>query len=44
MIKGEDIKNARKRMGKTQAQLAEDIGISPRQLSRIENLLNNMTH
>lgn len=37
MITGEEIKNARKRIGMTQEQLAEYLNISLRQMSRMEN-------
>ena len=37
MITGEEMRNARKRMGKTQEQLADDMDISLRQISRFEN-------
>lgn len=37
MITGEEMKNARKKIGKTQEQLAEELDISSRKLSRLEN-------
>lgn len=37
MINGSDMRDARKRIGKTQEQLAEEVNISPRKLSRFEN-------
>ena len=37
MITGEEMRNARKRMGKTQEQLADEMDISLRQISRFEN-------
>ena len=37
MITGEKLKNARQKTGKTQEQLAYEVKISPRQLSRFEN-------
>lgn len=37
MITGEEMKKARKKIGKTQEQLAEEMSISLRQLSRFEN-------
>lgn len=37
MITGEEMRNARKRMGKTQEQLANEMDISLRQISRFEN-------
>ena len=37
MITGEEMKNARKKIGKTQEQLADEMDISLRQLSRFEN-------
>lgn len=37
MITGEEMKKARRKIGKTQEQLAEEMDISPRQLSRFEN-------
>lgn len=37
MITGEKLKNARQKAGKTQEQLAYEVKISPRQLSRFEN-------
>lgn len=37
MITGEEMRKARKRMGKTQEQLAEEMDISLRQISRFEN-------
>lgn len=37
MINGEQMKNARRRIGKTQEQLADEVDISQRQLSRFEN-------
>ena len=37
MLTGDDIKNARRKIGKTQEELADEIDFSPRQLSRIEN-------
>lgn len=37
MITGEEIKKARKKIGKTQEQLAEETGFSLRQISRLEN-------
>lgn len=40
MITGEEMKNARKKIGKTQEQLAEELDISSRQLSRLENVEN----
>lgn len=37
MITGEEMKKARRKIGKTQEQLAEEMNISLRQLSRFEN-------
>lgn len=37
MITGEEIKKARRKIGKTQEQLADEMNISLRQLSRFEN-------
>ena len=37
MVTGEEIKNARRKIGKTQEQLAEEIDISSRGISRFEN-------
>jgi transcriptional regulator with XRE-family HTH domain len=37
MITGEEMKNARQKIGKTQEQLADEMDYSPRQLSRFEN-------
>lgn len=37
MITGEKLKEARRKIGKTQEQLAEEMDISLRQLSRFEN-------
>ena len=37
MITGKEMRNARKRMGKTQEQLADEMDISLRQISRFEN-------
>lgn len=37
MITGEEMKNARRKIGKTQEQLADEMDISQRQLSRFEN-------
>ena len=37
MITGEEMKNARKKIGKTQEQLAEELDISSRKFSRLEN-------
>lgn len=37
MIMGEEMKKARRKIGKTQEQLAEEMNISLRQLSRFEN-------
>lgn len=37
MITGEEMRKARKRMGKTQEQLADEMDISLRQISRFEN-------
>ena len=37
MITGEEIKKARRKIGKTQEQLADEMNISLRQLSRLEN-------
>ena len=37
MITGEEMRNARKRMSKTQEQLADEMDISLRQISRFEN-------
>ena len=37
MITEEEMRNARKRMGKTQEQLADEMDISLRQISRFEN-------
>ena len=37
MITREEMRNARKRMGKTQEQLADEMDISLRQISRFEN-------
>lgn len=37
MITGNEIKDARRKLGKTQEQLADEIDISQRQLSRFEN-------
>ncbi len=37
MITGEEMKKARRKNGKTQEQLAEEMNISLRQLSRFEN-------
>ena len=37
MITGEEMKNARKKIGKTQEQLAEELDISSRKLIRLEN-------
>lgn len=37
MITGEEMKKARRKIGKTQEQLAEEMDISLRQLSRFEN-------
>lgn len=37
MITGEEMKNARKKIGKTQEQLAEELDISSRKLSHLEN-------
>lgn len=36
MITGEEIKNARQRIGKTLEELADEMDYSPRQLSRFE--------
>ena len=36
MITGEEIKNARQRIGKTLEELADETDYSPRQLSRLE--------
>ena len=36
MITGEEIKNARQRIGKTLEELADETDYSPRQLSRFE--------
>ncbi len=37
MITGDQIRNARRKVGKTQEQLADEMNISQRQLSRFEN-------
>lgn len=37
MITGDEIRNARRKVGKTQEQLADEMNISQRQLSRFEN-------
>ena len=37
MITEKEMRNARKRMGKTQEQLADEMDISLRQISRFEN-------
>lgn len=37
MITGEEMKNARRKIGKTQEQLADETDYSSRQLSRFEN-------
>lgn len=37
MITGEEMKNARHKIGKTQEQLADELGYSLRQISRFEN-------
>lgn len=37
MITGEEMKNARRKIGKTQEELADEVDISQRQLSRFEN-------
>lgn len=37
MITGEEIKNARHKIGKTQEQLADETDYSLRQISRVEN-------
>ena len=37
MITGDEIRNARRKAGKTQEQLADEMNISQRQLSRFEN-------
>ena len=37
MITGEEMRKARRKNGKTQEQLAEEMNISLRQLSRFEN-------
>jgi len=37
MITGEEIKNARHKIGKTQEQLADETDYSSRQISRFEN-------
>lgn len=37
MITGDEIRNARRKVGKTQEQLADEMDISQRQLSRFEN-------
>lgn len=37
MVTGEEIKNARRKIGKTQEQLAEEIDISSRGISWFEN-------
>lgn len=37
MITGEEMRKARKKIGKTQEQLADEMDISLRQLSRFEN-------
>lgn len=40
MITGEEIKNARQRIGKTLEELADETDYSPRQLSRFEKKEN----
>lgn len=40
MITGEELKQARKKLGKTQEQVAEEMEISLRRLSRLENNVN----
>ena len=37
MITGDEIRNARRKVGKTQERLADELNISQRQLSRFEN-------
>ncbi len=37
MITGDEIRNARRKVGKTQEQLADEMNISQRQLSHFEN-------
>lgn len=37
MITGEEMKKARRRIGKTQEQLADELNMALRQLSRFEN-------
>lgn len=37
MITGEEMKKARRKIGKTQEQLADEMNISLRQISRFEN-------
>lgn len=37
IISGEDIKNARQKIGKTQEELSDEVNYSPRQISRFEN-------
>lgn len=40
MIRGEEIKNARQKIGKTQEELSDVVNYSPRQISRFENDMN----
>lgn len=37
MITGDEIRNAHRKVGKTQERLADELNISQRQLSRFEN-------